>query len=251
MGRRDAVQFQGELNFIQSKFESLTRREAEILHLLLRDFDNPGDRRAACSFAEQTVRNHVSVIYTKLGVGDRTPREARGQGRPAGPVGGTPVLRPPQRDSRTMAVREGGAYDRDPVAVMLTTKKDGALTPPQPRMTPAASAAGLGARMDRYKYFYILLLPAIVFYFVFNYVPHVRDRAGLQALPVQHAPSALGDLPLVSYVGQFMNMKWVGLQLVRDALGKTRLLACLQKHAAHSASTASCSDSRRPSSWRC
>ena len=40
MGRRDAVQYQGELNFIQSKFESLTRREAEILHLLLRDLDN-------------------------------------------------------------------------------------------------------------------------------------------------------------------------------------------------------------------
>ena len=40
MGKRDAAQYQGELNFIQSKFESLTRREAEILHLLLRDFDN-------------------------------------------------------------------------------------------------------------------------------------------------------------------------------------------------------------------
>ena len=53
---------------------------------------------------------------------------------------------------------------------MLTTKKDGALSA-QARMTPAASAAGLGARMERYKYFYILLLPAIVFYFVFNYVP--------------------------------------------------------------------------------
>jgi putative aldouronate transport system permease protein len=93
---------------------------------------------------------------------------------------------------------------------MLTTKKDGALSA-QARMTPAASAAGLGARMERYKYFYILLLPAIVFYFVFNYVP----MYGI-VLAFKHyrfnTPSALGDLPLVSYVGQFMNMKWVGLQ---------------------------------------
>ena len=34
-----------------------------------------------------------------------------------------------------------------------------------------ASTAGLGARLERYKYFYILLLPAVLFYFVFNYVP--------------------------------------------------------------------------------
>ena len=71
MGRREAAQFQGELNFIQSKFESLTRREAEILHLLLRDFDNR-EIAERLFIAEQTVRNHVSVIYTKLGVGDRT-----------------------------------------------------------------------------------------------------------------------------------------------------------------------------------
>ena len=71
MGRREAAQFQGELNFIQSKFERLTRREAEILHLLLRDFDNR-EIAERLFIAEQTVRNHVSVIYTKLGVSDRT-----------------------------------------------------------------------------------------------------------------------------------------------------------------------------------
>ncbi len=69
--RRDASRHHGELNFIQSKFESLTRREAEILHLLLRDFDNR-EIAEQLFIAEQTVRNHVSVIYTKLGVGDRT-----------------------------------------------------------------------------------------------------------------------------------------------------------------------------------
>ena len=71
MGQRDAARYQGELNFIQSKFERLTRREAEILHLLLRDFDNR-EIAERLFIAEQTVRNHVSVIYTKLGVGDRT-----------------------------------------------------------------------------------------------------------------------------------------------------------------------------------
>ena len=69
--RRDASRHHGELNFIQSKFESLTRREAEILHLLLRDFDNR-EIAEQLFIAEQTVRNHVSVIYTKLGVSDRT-----------------------------------------------------------------------------------------------------------------------------------------------------------------------------------
>ena len=70
-GRRDATQYHGELNFIQSKFERLTRREAEILHLLLRDLDNR-EIAERLYIAEQTVRNHVSVIYTKLGVSDRT-----------------------------------------------------------------------------------------------------------------------------------------------------------------------------------
>ena len=71
VSRRDAARHHGELNFIQSRFESLTRREAEILHLLLRDFDNR-EIAERLFIAEQTVRNHVSVIYTKLGVGDRT-----------------------------------------------------------------------------------------------------------------------------------------------------------------------------------
>ena len=71
LGRRDAARLHGELNFIQFRLESLTRREAEILHLLLRDFDNReiAEQRF---MVEQTVRNHVSVIYTKLVVSDRT-----------------------------------------------------------------------------------------------------------------------------------------------------------------------------------
>ncbi len=99
---------------------------------------------------------------------------------------------------------------------MLTTKKDGAASAPgRPsaygRTAPALAAAGLGARLARYKYFYVLLLPAILFYFVFNYIP----MYGI-VLAFKHyrfnTPSALGNLPLISYIGQFMNMEWVGLQ---------------------------------------
>ncbi len=62
--------YQGEVNFLMSRLESLSRREAEILHLLLQDLSN--DEIAAALFiAEQTVKNHISAIYTKLGVDDR------------------------------------------------------------------------------------------------------------------------------------------------------------------------------------
>ncbi len=62
--------YQGEVNFILSHFESLTTREAEILHLLLEDYDNR-EIAEKLFIAEQTVRNHISVIYRKLGVPDR------------------------------------------------------------------------------------------------------------------------------------------------------------------------------------
>ncbi len=93
---------------------------------------------------------------------------------------------------------------------MLSTKKDGAPSAQAP-VAPVIVTARLGARLERYKYFYILLLPAVLFYFVFNYVP----MYGI-VLAFKHyrfnTPSALGDLPLLGYIGQFMNMKWVGLQ---------------------------------------
>lgn len=64
-------QYQGELNYLTSCFETLTIREVEILHLLMLDYDNRqiADRLL---IAEQTVKNRVSVIYSKLGVSDRT-----------------------------------------------------------------------------------------------------------------------------------------------------------------------------------
>jgi DNA-binding NarL/FixJ family response regulator len=51
-------------------FESLTRREREIFSLIATGSDN--DQIAGkLNIAEQTVRNHVSIIYSKLGVSDR------------------------------------------------------------------------------------------------------------------------------------------------------------------------------------
>ena len=53
-----------------SCFESLTIREAEVLHLLMSDHDNH-EIAERLYIAEQTVKNRISVIYDKLGVSDR------------------------------------------------------------------------------------------------------------------------------------------------------------------------------------
>jgi len=51
-------------------FDTLTKREREIFALIAVGRDNDGIAREL-SIAEQTVRNHVSIIYSKLGVRDR------------------------------------------------------------------------------------------------------------------------------------------------------------------------------------
>lgn len=51
-------------------FESLTRREREIFTLIATGYDNLLIAEKLC-LAEQTVRNHVSMIYSKLDVHDR------------------------------------------------------------------------------------------------------------------------------------------------------------------------------------
>ena len=48
----------------------LSRREKEILRLIARGYDNSEMARELC-IAEQTVKNHLSDIYLKLGVHDR------------------------------------------------------------------------------------------------------------------------------------------------------------------------------------
>jgi len=51
-------------------FESLTRREREVFTLIARGYDN-AQIAEELHMAEHTVRNHVSTIYSKLGVQDR------------------------------------------------------------------------------------------------------------------------------------------------------------------------------------
>jgi DNA-binding NarL/FixJ family response regulator len=51
-------------------FESLTRREREVFTLIARGYDN-AQIGEELRMAEHTVRNHVSMIYSKLGVQDR------------------------------------------------------------------------------------------------------------------------------------------------------------------------------------
>jgi DNA-binding NarL/FixJ family response regulator len=51
-------------------FESLTRREREIFTLIATGYDN-AQIAASLHIAEHTVRNHVSMIYSKLEVQDR------------------------------------------------------------------------------------------------------------------------------------------------------------------------------------
>jgi DNA-binding NarL/FixJ family response regulator len=64
------AEYQGDLNYLQRHFETLRGREVEVLNLIMMDYDN---RQIAETLylAEQTVRNYISVIYAKLGVGDR------------------------------------------------------------------------------------------------------------------------------------------------------------------------------------
>jgi DNA-binding NarL/FixJ family response regulator len=51
-------------------FESLTRREREVFTLIATGYDN-AQIAASLRIAEHTVRNHVSMIYSKLEVQDR------------------------------------------------------------------------------------------------------------------------------------------------------------------------------------
>jgi DNA-binding NarL/FixJ family response regulator len=51
-------------------FESLTRREREVFTLIATGYDNEQIAKEL-DLAEHTVRNHVSTIYSKLGVQDR------------------------------------------------------------------------------------------------------------------------------------------------------------------------------------
>ena len=64
---------------IPSLLESLTNRETEILRLMASGIGNR-EIAEALSLSEGTVKNHVSSIFSKLGVGDRTKAVLRAIG---------------------------------------------------------------------------------------------------------------------------------------------------------------------------
>jgi len=68
--RKRPIEYHGEINFLLSHFETLRSREAEILQLILQDYDNQEIAQRLC-IAEQTVKNYVTSIYGKIGVADR------------------------------------------------------------------------------------------------------------------------------------------------------------------------------------
>lgn len=65
---RDEAQDEPDL---RSVFPQLTDRELEVVRLVAEGLDNRAIARAAC-MGEGTVRNHVSDILAKLGLGNRT-----------------------------------------------------------------------------------------------------------------------------------------------------------------------------------
>jgi DNA-binding NarL/FixJ family response regulator len=60
----------GEINHLISRFPSLSRREAEVLDLIIKKLDNR-EIAERLFIAEQTVKNYTSKIYAKLDVQDR------------------------------------------------------------------------------------------------------------------------------------------------------------------------------------
>lgn len=58
------------VNYLQSRFPELKKREAEVLYLVIQGMDNH-EIADTLKIASQTVKNYTSMIYTKIGVEDR------------------------------------------------------------------------------------------------------------------------------------------------------------------------------------
>ena len=69
--------------------QDLSAREREILELLANGLTNR-EIAAALYISPHTVKNHVSSIYRKLGVDDRTPRRCDRPPAGRGPAPGRP-----------------------------------------------------------------------------------------------------------------------------------------------------------------
>ena len=64
------TEYAKRLNYLQARFPNLTKREAEVLSLILQGMDNHRISQTLY-IAEQTVKNYTSMIYAKIGVEDR------------------------------------------------------------------------------------------------------------------------------------------------------------------------------------
>jgi DNA-binding NarL/FixJ family response regulator len=63
-------EWESQVRALQGAFPVLTTREAEVLHLICRNWDN-SEISERLFIAGQTVKNYTSRIYAKLGVPDR------------------------------------------------------------------------------------------------------------------------------------------------------------------------------------
>lgn len=69
-GSSDHLAVPSRADRIMKEFSDLTRREAEVLLLVVDSFDNY-EIAERLGIAEQTVKNYTSTVYAKLGVRDR------------------------------------------------------------------------------------------------------------------------------------------------------------------------------------
>lgn len=79
--------------------------------------------------------------------------------------------------------------------------------------------APLGKRVRAHSMFYILLLPALLMIIVFSYIPMGGIILAFKQYQFNR-PSALGDVPILRFFGQMMNMKWVGLKWFENIFAK-------------------------------
>jgi len=74
-------------------------------------------------------------------------------------------------------------------------------------------------RIITHRNFYLMLFPALVVLITFSYLP----MSGLLLAFKQfryNRPSALGDLPILRFIGQMMNMEWVGFKWFENLFSK-------------------------------
>jgi len=78
-------------------------------------------------------------------------------------------------------------------------------------MSTKPKRLGLFGAIKRYPYFYILLLPSLIYLIIFNYIPMYGITLAFRQFAFNR-PSMFGEIPILRFIGQTFNMEWVGLQ---------------------------------------